>query len=515
MTAAVRYLPFVLRAYLAGVLVVGIAFSSPGPASLAIVLLVWHLLRWRWPARPFVELLVACFTFFTVAVLPAAGIGPVAAVVISLPLLLFVHRALERVAETVRFHETGDGRRPTNLALSLLVSGVVVFLAGLLLASPALAGAAVALLVYLASVWWFVIRRLSLQPVTAVPVQWRVVAGSEGSREVDLVVETTIGSRLFLAATDEGVTLQPNVLSLDVERLSVRLRVAPELAGPSPVRLVAYATDRWGLTQVRFELEPARLFVIPRARYAAWLAERYLTATKPGSLPLTSNVAALRPTYGFRRGIEYYGSQQYQPGDSLKNIDWKHSFKENSLITKEFAEFRGQSALILVNLAVADAEEADKVAYRIIVTALSLAREGVPAALAAYDEESVHRTTATLAPRHLVVEALGVAREIVVGTKPVRYLAPPDVGRLRANMKRVGVAGGTAARVLGDLMRAEYRSLEEDARSNPATRALRATLAKAGRQSTVVTISGLNHDAAALAFDAFYLRRRGMAVISA
>lgn len=515
MIATDRYFPLVLRAYLVGVLVTGVAFSSPGPASLGIALLVWHLLRWRWPASPFVELLAACFTFVTVAVLLVDRTGPVAAVAISLPLLAIVHQRLGRVAGTVRFRETGEGRRPTSLALSLFVTGTVVFLAGLLLASPALAGAAAALLVYLASLWWFVARRLPLKPVTAVLVQWRMVAGSEDSRAVGLAVETAIGGRLFLAAANEGVTLEPNVLSLDAERLSVQLRVTPELAGPSSVRLVAYATDRWGLMQVMFELEAARLFVIPRARYAAWLAERYLTATKSGSLPLISNVASLRPTYGFRRGIEYYGSRQYQPGDSLKNIDWKHSFKHNSLVTKEFAEFRGQSALILVNLAVADAEEADELAYRIIVAALSLAREGVPSALAAYDEDNVYRITATLSPRHLVVEALGVARAIVVGRSPVRYLDPPDVGRLRANMKRVGLAGGTAAEVLGDLMRAEYRSLERDAKSNPATKALQRALAKAGRQSTVVTISGRNHDAAALAFDTFSLRRRGMAVISA
>ena len=510
-----RYFPLALGIYLVGVLVICAVFSPPGLASLAIILLVWQFFRWRWPTRHFVELAAACFTFFAAAVLLVDKTGTVAAVVISLPLLAIVHQALGHFAGSVHFRDTGEGRCPTSLALSLFVIGGIVFLTGLLLASPALAAAAAALLVYLASLWWFITCRFPLKSLTVVPVQWRVVAGTDGNHVVDLVVETVIGGRLLLMAIDEGVTLQPNEFSLETEQLSVRLRMTPELAGPSSIRQIAYASDRWGLMQVRFELEVARLFVIPRARYAAWLAERYLSATKSGSLPLTFNVASLRPTYGYRRGVEYYGSQQYQPGDSLKNIDWKHSVKHNSLITKEFAEFHGQAALILVNLAVADAEEADQLAYRIIVAALSLAREGVPSAVAAYDENSVHRTTHTLSPRQLVMEALSAARKIAVGGRSVRYLAPPDVQRLRANMKRVGLAGDTASEALGRLMRAEYQSLEEDAKSNPATKALQATLAKIGHQSTVVMISGLNHDASALAFGRYGLKKRGMDVINA
>ncbi|GAI15654.1 unnamed protein product, partial [marine sediment metagenome] len=92
----------------------------------------------------------------------------------------------------------------------------------------------------------------------------------------------------------------------------------------------------------------------------AWLAKRYLAETKPGVLPLISNISALRPIHGLRRGVEYYGSQLYQPGDSLKSIDWKHSVKYNELISKEFTELHGQPAIILINLAVGNAEEADK-----------------------------------------------------------------------------------------------------------------------------------------------------------
>jgi len=77
-------------------------------------------------------------------------------------------------------------------------------------------------------------------------------------------------------------------------------------------------------------------------KYAAWLTRQYLAGTKPGSLPIVSNIQAIKPLLGLRRGIEYYGSQLYQPGDSLKSIDWKHSAKYDKLISKEFIEFHGR-----------------------------------------------------------------------------------------------------------------------------------------------------------------------------
>ena len=77
----------------------------------------------------------------------------------------------------------------------------------------------------------------------------------------------------------------------------------------------------------------------------------------------------------------------YQPGDNLKNIDWKHSVKYNELVTREFFEIQGQPVILLINLVAGDTEETDKLAYNIIVAALSLAQDGIPAALAAYDDQ--------------------------------------------------------------------------------------------------------------------------------
>jgi len=341
-----------------------------------------------------------------------------------------------------------------------------------------------------------------------------MVAGAEDHLYISLAAKTKIGGLLFLESPYEWLTVSPEVMSLKQHSLAVKVSLSPDLSGPSIIKLRGKATDRWGLIQNSFELEPIRLYVIPRARYANWLARRYLAGTKPGTLPLISNVEALKPVYGLRRGLEYYGSQLYQPGDSLKNIDWKHSLKYNELITKEFAEFYGRPAVILINLAIGNAEEADKLAYKIIVTAVSLARENIPAALATYNHEDVKLTTPMLQPPQLVVQSLQVAREIATFVDPVKYLSPPDVARLRANISRLRFVESKASRVLSHLLQLEYKNLSNNVKLHPATKALTEAFAKVDKQSNIVIISYRNHDAEALAFHTFSFTRKGNAVIT-
>ena len=94
------------------------------------------------------------------------------------------------------------------------------------------------------------------------------------------------------------------------------------------------------LSQIRFEISALKLVVIPRATYADDLARQYLSGAETAGSP-ASSVGAIQSLYGLRQGIEFYGNRMYQPGDNLKNIDWKHSVKYNELVTKEFFEVQG------------------------------------------------------------------------------------------------------------------------------------------------------------------------------
>lgn len=147
-------------------------------------------------------------------------------------------------------------------------------------------------------------------------------------------------------------------------------------------------------------------------------------------------------------------------------------------------------------------------------TAISLAQENIPAALAAYDHEGVKLTTTLLSAQRLLLQSIQIAQEMAAFVDPVRYLNPPDVSRLRANISRIQFAESQASKVLAQLLQLEYKNLQGNARLNPATRALSEALGKVDRQSNIVIISQYNHDAEAMAFNVFELARKGNAVIT-
>ncbi len=502
-----------LKIYVAVALIAATVFSPLTLSFVPILLLLWYLYSWRWPVTATVSLLTELFMFLAISLLLSQNIG-LFSVLIAVPALALIDHSLKHAAKSLTYHNTGSRRDLTNTgkAISMILAAVLGLC--LLLGSLPLTAASFVLIIYFAAISVLVLRHLPIKPVAETQIQMRVIAGSEDQAQLELDVKTEIGGRLFLMSPYEWLKLSPDILALRGKRLITKASLTPRLSGPSVIKLKGYATDRWGLIQTRFEIEPISLYVIPRARYAAWLARKYVASTRPGGLPLLSNIAALQPIYGVRRGIEYYGSQLYQPGDSLKNIDWKHSLKHDELIIKEFDEFHGQAAIILINLAAGNEEEKDRLVYNIIVTAISLSREDIPAALAAYDHKDIRLTTGLLHHNQLVLKSLQVAKELVVLTSPVKYLGPPDIARLRANISRIRHSSSQAASVLTDLMQAEYRNLSNNAKRNPATRALSEVLGKVNKQSNIVIISQRNHDAEALAFNTFIYAGKGNAVIN-
>jgi len=503
-----------LKIYVVITLLIATILSPLALSFIPILILVWYLYLWRWSVTVVINLLTEYFMIFAVSLLLSSHFGPQFSLLISLPLLFLINHDLQEVAGSIDLKSSRYIRRPTDICLTLLIIVIVMLGVSLLVDSISLLLSCVAIISYFGILGTIVLRRLPLKPVEGEQIQQRMVAGSQKKLHIKLSSRTKIGGLLFVESPYEWLKVNPDIVSLKENELTVKVSLSPDLSGPSIIKLKGKATDRWGLIQVSFEMEPISLYVIPRARYAAWLAKRYLAGTKPGTLPLISNMEALKPIYGLRRGVEYYGSQLYQPGDSLKNIDWKQSYKYNELITKEFSEFHGQSAIILINLTTGNVVEADKLAYNIIATALTLARENIPAALAIYNHKGVEITTPILPPQQLLLQSLKVSKKIVIFVEPVKYLSPPDVARLRANISRLRFVESTASRVLSQLLQLEYKKLSNNVKHHPATKALTEAFTKVDKQSNIVIISHRNHDAEAIAFHTFSLNRKGNAVLS-
>jgi uncharacterized protein (DUF58 family) len=185
-------------------------------------------------------------------------------------------------------------------------------------------------------------------------------------------------SHLSFAVPWIQATPQQRILKRCITTMS--LSFTPPLAGESHPQLQVSAVDPRGLIQINQILEPLNLHIIPRAKYAEWLATKYIEQTSSGVISAVdlSAQAFVKP----KRGIEYLESRTYQPGDTLRDIDWKHTLKLRQMVVKKYTEAGEQAAIIAVNLSVTDAEAADKLAFNLITVALTLAREGIAAALA-------------------------------------------------------------------------------------------------------------------------------------
>ena len=122
-------------------------------------------------------------------------------------------------------------------------------------------------------------------------------------------------------------------------------------------------------------------------------------------------------------------------------------------------------------------------------------------------------TTQLLDPRQALLQVLNLAREVKVSLSPLRYLAVPDIDRLRGNIHRLRHSPNQPAVRLAELLDLEYGAFSKGAATNPATKALESTLAKVRRRANVVILSAYNHDAEALAFHQHSLRQRGNQVL--
>jgi len=314
-----------------------------------------------------------------------------------------------------------------------------------------------------------------------------------------------------LSPADPWVKATPQRFILNSGKTRLDLSFTPPLAGQSCPQLQVSAIDPRGFIQINQLLEPLELHVIPRAKYAEWLARKYLEQTGTGIVA----AATLPPkaTMIPKRGVEYLDSRTYQPGDQLKNIDWKHTLKLSQLIVREYTETGEQAAIIAVNLSATDAEEADKLAFSLITVALTLARENIPTALAAYNHQSVILSTVVTDPSWILRQTLALVREITLVEFADRHLEPTDIAKIRRNITQLKQAESEPAQRLLGVLDFEYRALEEAAKNHPATTALLSATKQAPAPAMILLVSQLNHDAEAILVTAEKLSRRKFTTI--
>lgn len=517
---------FFLQTY---VLLVLLSATMLSPLPYSVTALVWLLVMLPATLRPLSPKLSLTTSVATLFLVPlvlepilnyltyTAGLSPalvpVMAVTATLPTLYLLDYSLKQNSANTGpvTIEKPKRRHTTIISRTLFTSAPAILLIALILTDDTLLFTSLIFILYLLALLIRIFLALPRMPLELPPLRKRVMAGTTVNIPLTMTSKASLKLYSLIRPADPWVKITPPRFTLDRDRVKLNLTLTPKLSGSSRPQLRLSVLDPWGLIQVNQPLAPVELYVIPRAKYAEWLAMRYLEQTGTAATAM-----AAPPSKAFflpRRGIEYFDSRTYQPGDPLKNIDWKHTLKLNRLIVKEYIEAGGLAAILTVNLSVTDSEAADKLAFNLITAALTLAQEAVPTALAAYNHQNVVLTTVAIEPREILKITLRLVKDIAPVEFTPHFLQRHDSISLRRDIKLLKHTTSAPAQRLLNMLNFEYQAMEKAARNHPASLAISLVTEHTPAPAIIVLVSQLNHDAEALPIVTEKLMKRGFTTL--
>ena len=490
-------------------LLLGVTVISEPPRFLpTLVLLVMVLATTLKPLPPRFDLVIYSIVIFVTPLILAQPLENrldmpetviyLTSVAVVLPVLYLFDRSLRQYTLTTRLEmKKKPGLYLSGSFFSMSIMPIVVMLIATVIDNRPLLYTGAAFLLYLGSMVLHIIFTIHRSPLSAETTSVRIIAGNSGDMSLDIANDASTPIHCQFGTPEPWLEIVPLAAILRKRRIRLDLSYTPPLAGNSRPQLYAIVKDLRGLVQVCQILEPLIVEIIPRARYAEWLARKYLQQAGGGTggAGMVPSQESLTKLPG---GIEYRESRDYQPGDPMKDIDWKHSIRLNQLIVKDYSPDEDTAVIMAVNLSVSDEEEADNLAYNLVTAALTLARDNVPSAVAAYDHQDVVLSTGINEPNETLRHTLSLIKSINrINTIP-RHLELADVSLIRRNIAQLQQLSTTPASRLLEIMNFEFHSIDENTRNHPATLALTDTAKRITSPGTILLISQLNHDAEAI-----------------
>jgi uncharacterized protein (DUF58 family) len=505
--------PTLSRVYLAAVLLAGIILCPLLYSAISLFLFLLLLYSLYKPRSAELNLLVHLPLLILLPQVWEPLIGIFLSVALVIPALPLVDHDLRQNAPRYASAEVMPGRKTTPALEALGAALLVVLLISVILTNLGLMFTVILLLAYLLGVLAYTLFAIPRRPLQESRSPARMIAGDRV--EVTSAISNKARSSLHvsLRPLHPWLSVEPAKLFGLLKETKLTLTLNPPLAGTTTPGLEATIVDPWGLTFRRQTLEPVELFVSPRAKYAEWLAKKYLELTTPGAAVTAVTLPAYQVFRGVRHGVEYYNTRLFQPGDRPKDIDWKHTIKLHELAVKEHIEPQGQGVVMVVNLTAGGMEEADRLAYNLIVSALTVAREGAPIALTAYNHEEVVTATPMLNSREALKRALKLVRNITEVELPQRFLDPPDLRGIRRALNQLQQIESEPGQRLKELLSWEYQVIYQTAETHPAVKGLAETLEHVPPPATIMVLSAWSHDVEALLVTLERLERKGYKVL--
>jgi hypothetical protein len=502
----------VARAYLGLMLFIATLFA-PLPFSLItlVLLILQGYFMFKHVSAGWSLIVVFCALVFIPLALDFSA-GVFSAFLIT-PALFVLDKNLRDFASAQFSKEFSVKGRSTFVLRSLGSALLLVFLLSAALLNVTLMLSIAFLSIYVVVILVYVSRKVPQVLVEESKGLSRIIVGETEKAVIRVKGKAELPLFVSLKPAFSWVKVAPVQFVLaPKEEVKADLVLTPPLAGPSKVVLEAFFVDPWGLSHRTQVLETLDLHIIPRAKFAQWLARRYLEQTAPGSASAVA-LSPVRAVRAVRQGVEFYGSRAYVPGDRMKDVDWKHTFKLQELVVKEFVGAHGQPAIVIVNLEARSLEEADKLAFNLVMTALTLAVEAVPTSLAAYTRSEVLSTSSAENPREVLKRVLKLTCSIRLVEGAERVLESVEIGLLKRSMRRLeSGAKNSSVKRLSELLHFEYQAIEKSAKQHPVSQAL-LKIVKNTPSPAVVTIVSSVVNENAFAYTVERLKEKGYSTV--
>lgn len=466
------------------------ALSAPSYAivgGLCLVGVVFQSRISRWLDRP----LALWAALAAVAPLATGGfLPPLAAAVFAIPALIVLDNVLEQTAPSGGSAQPRPGLTPVALRLAVLWAMFVLL--GMAWGIPALTLSGV-----LATFWLTVSggrawRQLRLTTADAQVQLVRVVAGTPTHIPITLSGDGLARAIVQVSCKAPWVAVEPQ-LQREPSNVTVYLTViAEQEAAPLAVELQIALWDRRMLVCRSLRTTVATVVVIPRARYAEWLARSFLKGDR-GVNVVSSIETMVSPGQGSNREL-YQFHRPYQPGDPTRDVDWKRVREDGRLSVREFRTASAHQILLCVNLAAGSLAEADRLALDLVLAAVTLAREGSKVAIIWYStpDQPVEVTEDVSGPA-LMRQALTHLAQITRTGGPERLLALPNPTWLER------VARSARSPAVQRLAASEVAFVKQRAAEHPLFQVLEPRLRLQQATGSVVLLSSLRDDAEAVA----------------